>query len=112
MISIPRETLQILLDTVSSCLDAGSGFFDDEQADAIAYLATALGIEPLTVLPSNHRCRYRRFHSVLQFKAWRKDALVTYCGDCNRSFDIDFDSLELHEYSQRKLPMTGDSNVS
>jgi len=81
-VTVPRRVLQIVLATAAGSMDAGSGFLDDEEVDALRAAAVALGVDPIEVTPRNHRCRYRG-HKFSKAQDWKTCATYEYCYDCN-----------------------------
>lgn len=62
IISIRKGDLRAVLDCATGSMDFGSGFFDNEQVEALRKAATMLGIDPSVVTPSNFECLYGGQH--------------------------------------------------
>lgn len=77
-VTIQRETLQVLVDTIAGSMDYGSGFLDIEDVQALWAAAEILGIPQIDVTPSEFRhLMPHRF--ILAMPPWRGGVCYT-CG--------------------------------
>lgn len=67
-VAVPREMLQALLDVAVNSMDFGSGFLDDEEVDALRAVAVLLGVDPMDVTPSGHKCKHGAPHGWYSYK--------------------------------------------
>ena len=58
MIPIRKGDLRALLDVASTSMDFGSGMLYDEEVEILRAAAVVLSIDPMTVTPSGHHCKY------------------------------------------------------
>lgn len=58
-IEVPRQTLQILLDTAINSMDFGSGFLCDEEVQVLRAVAALLDVDPIVATPDNYKCRFQ-----------------------------------------------------
>lgn len=83
LVSVPRHVLQCVLDTAAGSMDAGSGFLDDEEVEALRAAAVVLGVDPNAVTPAAHICKYRG-HRPTDSTKWMFKQADTYCPDCRQ----------------------------
>jgi hypothetical protein len=62
LIQIRKGDLRALLDVATGSMDFGSGFWTEEQTEVARRTARILGIDPVTVTPSNMTCTYAGEH--------------------------------------------------
>ena len=64
MVTIRRGDLRALLDLSTMSMDFGSGFLDEEQVEVLHAAAAVLGVDKITVTPSNFVCKYSGKHQM------------------------------------------------
>ncbi len=70
VVSIRKGDLRAIMDVGTMSMDFGSGFLDNEQVEALRKGAGLLGIDPITVTPSNFTCQYKPPHQ------WKESSYI------------------------------------
>lgn len=87
VVSIRKGDLRAIMDVGTMSMDFGSGFLDNEQVEALRKGAVILGIDPMTVTPSNFTCTYSttshdwRLSEYGGRKSWRCSRCGEYTSD-------------------------------
>lgn len=93
MVQVPKALIQVLFDLTTNTMDFGSGFYDDEEQEAMVFLANLLGIDPLLAIQKSHKCMWRAkflgsdqpVHCLTDWydQKWPEPHQRRYCVDCS-----------------------------
>jgi len=80
-VEIDRSTLQAIFDLAVNSMDAGSGFWDHEEADSARAVAVALGLDPMKGTPHNLAKSYKHEFVARPHPGTYRHETCRWCGD-------------------------------